>query len=259
MCPACNVDLVVVEAVRRRASPTTPASRAGVLGRQRGGRAGPEINWKDTEGQIVGFFRRFTEEIRGMRLRQPPAVARAARPARRSSRGCSAGPTSSSGSTPRPSSPCWWWRRCCGGCCGRPVPGCACARSANPGRRRRNLGGNRATPRSWWAASSLATSCAPTLALLGGFTIDIVSGRGWVCIALVIFGQWGVWPGGQGPAVRTRRRAATPARHHPRVRRQHPQRAAHRRALPGGDHRPRRVEMRGIRYPGAYLRPYRRA
>ena len=32
-----------------------------------------------------------------------------------------------------------------------------------------------------------------TLAVLGSFTIDIVSGRGWVCIALVIFGRWGVW------------------------------------------------------------------
>ncbi len=31
-----------------------------------------------------------------------------------------------------------------------------------------------------------------TLAVLGSFTIDIVSGRGWVCIALVIFGRWGV-------------------------------------------------------------------
>ena len=44
-----------------------------------------------------------------------------------------------------------------------------------------------------------------TLALLGSFTIDIVSGRGWVCIALVIFGRWGVWPdGGRGAAVRRR-------------------------------------------------------
>lgn len=31
-----------------------------------------------------------------------------------------------------------------------------------------------------------------TLAQLGSFTLDIVSGRGWVCIALVIFGRWGV-------------------------------------------------------------------
>ncbi|MCS5721640.1 ABC transporter permease [Herbiconiux sp. CPCC 203407] len=33
-----------------------------------------------------------------------------------------------------------------------------------------------------------------TLSLLGSFTLDIVSGRGWICIALVIFGRWKVWP-----------------------------------------------------------------
>ena len=33
-----------------------------------------------------------------------------------------------------------------------------------------------------------------TLAVLGSYTLDIVSGRGWVCIALVIFAQWRVWP-----------------------------------------------------------------
>lgn len=33
-----------------------------------------------------------------------------------------------------------------------------------------------------------------TLSLLGSFTIDIVSGRGWICVALVIFGRWRVWP-----------------------------------------------------------------
>lgn len=33
-----------------------------------------------------------------------------------------------------------------------------------------------------------------TLSLLGSFTIDIVGGRGWICIALVIFGRWRVWP-----------------------------------------------------------------
>ena len=32
-----------------------------------------------------------------------------------------------------------------------------------------------------------------TLAVLGSFTLDIV-GRGWVCIALVIFARWRVWP-----------------------------------------------------------------
>ena len=33
-----------------------------------------------------------------------------------------------------------------------------------------------------------------TLSLLGTFTLDIVSGRGWICIALVIFGRWKVVP-----------------------------------------------------------------
>lgn len=33
-----------------------------------------------------------------------------------------------------------------------------------------------------------------TVAMLGTFTLDIVSGRGWVCIALVIFGRWRVLP-----------------------------------------------------------------
>jgi len=33
-----------------------------------------------------------------------------------------------------------------------------------------------------------------TVAMLGTFTLDIVAGRGWVCIALVIFGRWRVWP-----------------------------------------------------------------
>ena len=31
-----------------------------------------------------------------------------------------------------------------------------------------------------------------TLAALGSFTLDIIAGRGWVCIALVIFGRWRV-------------------------------------------------------------------
>ncbi len=31
-----------------------------------------------------------------------------------------------------------------------------------------------------------------TLATLGTFTLDIIAGRGWVCLALVIFGRWSV-------------------------------------------------------------------
>lgn len=97
-----------------------------------------------------------------------------------------------------------------------------------------------------------------TLALLGSFTIDIVSGRGWVCIALVIFGRWGVWPTvagallfGAADALQLQL-AITPQ---------------------FGDV-PNELLIavpylvviaalvvwgRGIRYPGAYLRPYRRA
>ena len=33
-----------------------------------------------------------------------------------------------------------------------------------------------------------------TLAVLGNFTLDIINGRGWVCIALVIFARWRIWP-----------------------------------------------------------------
>jgi ABC-type uncharacterized transport system permease subunit len=33
-----------------------------------------------------------------------------------------------------------------------------------------------------------------TLAMLGIFTLNITNGRGWVAIALVIFGRWRVWP-----------------------------------------------------------------
>jgi general nucleoside transport system permease protein len=32
-----------------------------------------------------------------------------------------------------------------------------------------------------------------TLAMVGTFTLNITSGRGWVAIALVIFGRWRIW------------------------------------------------------------------
>ncbi|MDF2732180.1 MAG: transporter permease [Desertimonas sp.] len=96
-----------------------------------------------------------------------------------------------------------------------------------------------------------------TLATLGSVTIDIVSGRGWVCIALVIFGRWGVWPTIAGALLfgvtdaLQLQLAITPE---------------------FGDV-PNELLIavpylvviaalviwgRGIRYPGAYLRPYRR-
>lgn len=40
-----------------------------------------------------------------------------------------------------------------------------------------------------------------TLAVLGSFTLDIIAGRGWVCLALVIFGRWGVWRGVLGALI----------------------------------------------------------
>lgn len=40
-----------------------------------------------------------------------------------------------------------------------------------------------------------------TLAILGTFTLDIVNGRGWVAIALVIFARWRIWPTVAGALV----------------------------------------------------------
>jgi simple sugar transport system permease protein len=40
-----------------------------------------------------------------------------------------------------------------------------------------------------------------TLAMLGTFTLDIIAGRGWVCIALVIFGRWRIFRGVLGALV----------------------------------------------------------
>lgn len=40
-----------------------------------------------------------------------------------------------------------------------------------------------------------------TLALLGTFTLDIISGRGWVVIALVIFARWRIWPAVGGAMI----------------------------------------------------------
>jgi general nucleoside transport system permease protein len=40
-----------------------------------------------------------------------------------------------------------------------------------------------------------------TLAVLGNFTLDIVAGRGWVAIALVIFARWRVWPAVGGALI----------------------------------------------------------
>ncbi len=97
-----------------------------------------------------------------------------------------------------------------------------------------------------------------TLALLGTFTLDIIAGRGWVCIALVIFARWRVWRGVGGALLF----AAVYAL------------GLRLRLVPGWEQVPSElllalpylavilalaVSGRGVRYPGAYLKPYRRS
>jgi simple sugar transport system permease protein len=40
-----------------------------------------------------------------------------------------------------------------------------------------------------------------TLCVLGSYTPDIIAGRGWVCLALVIFGRWRIWRGVFGALI----------------------------------------------------------
>jgi ABC-type uncharacterized transport system permease subunit len=97
-----------------------------------------------------------------------------------------------------------------------------------------------------------------TLSLLGSFTIDMVSGRGWICIALVIFGRWKVWPVVAGALLF----AVTDALQLQLA------------ISPLFSDVPNELLIafpylvviaalaiwgRGVRYPGAYLKPYRRA
>lgn len=97
-----------------------------------------------------------------------------------------------------------------------------------------------------------------TLAVVGAFTLDIIAGRGWVCIALVIFARWRVWRGVGGALLF----AAVYAL------------GLRLRLVPGWDLLPSEVLLalpylavilalvvsgRGVRYPGAYLKPYRRS
>jgi ABC-type uncharacterized transport system permease subunit len=97
-----------------------------------------------------------------------------------------------------------------------------------------------------------------TLALLGSFTLDIIAGRGWVCIALVIFGRWRV-----GRAVVGTLLFAAVYALQLRLR-----------ILPGWGDVPFElllalpyivtivalaVSGANVAYPGAYLKPYRRA
>jgi general nucleoside transport system permease protein len=97
-----------------------------------------------------------------------------------------------------------------------------------------------------------------TLALLGSFTLDIIAGRGWVALALVIFGRWRIEGAVLGALV-----FAGVYSLQLRLR-----------ILPGWDEVPFELLLampyvvvivalalsgRNVAYPGAYLRPYRRA
>jgi len=97
-----------------------------------------------------------------------------------------------------------------------------------------------------------------TLAALGSFTLDIIAGRGWVCIALVIFGRWRIGRGVLGALLF----AAVYALQ------------LRLRLLPSWSGVPFELLLalpyvvviaalalsgRNVAYPGAYLKPYRRA
>jgi len=97
-----------------------------------------------------------------------------------------------------------------------------------------------------------------TLAVLGSFTLEIIAGRGWVALALVIFGRWRIEGAVLGALVFAGVFALQ----------------LRLRILPGWDDVPFElllatpyiviiialaVSGRNVAYPGAYLRPYRRA
>ncbi len=96
-----------------------------------------------------------------------------------------------------------------------------------------------------------------TLATLGTFTLDIIAGRGWVCIALVIFGRWRIFPAVIGALIFAGVYALQ----------------LRLRILPGWDAVPFELLLalpyliiiaalalsgRNVAYPRAYLKPYRR-
>ncbi len=97
-----------------------------------------------------------------------------------------------------------------------------------------------------------------TLAALGSFTLDIIAGRGWVVIALVIFGRWSIWRAVAGALLFS---AVYSLQLRLRV-------------TPGWQDVPFELLLalpylvviaalalsgRNVAYPGAYLKPYRRA
>jgi len=97
-----------------------------------------------------------------------------------------------------------------------------------------------------------------TLAALGSFTLDIIAGRGWVCVALVIFGRWSIWRATAGALIFS-------AIYSLQLRL---------RILPGWEEVPYELLLalpylvviaalaisgRNVAYPGAYLKAYRRS
>jgi len=97
-----------------------------------------------------------------------------------------------------------------------------------------------------------------TLAVLGSFTLDIIAGRGWVCVALVIFGRWRIGRGVLGALVFS---FVFSLQFRLRI-------------LPGFGDLPFELLLalpylvvilalamsgRNVAYPGAYLKPYRRS
>jgi Zn-finger nucleic acid-binding protein len=62
MCPACNVDLVVVEGGEKRSvSYDTCESCGGIWVDGPDEDPAPELDWKGAEKQIVAFFKRFAK------------------------------------------------------------------------------------------------------------------------------------------------------------------------------------------------------
>jgi simple sugar transport system permease protein len=97
-----------------------------------------------------------------------------------------------------------------------------------------------------------------TVAVLGTFTLDIIAGRGWVCIALVIFGRWRIGRGVAGAFLFSLVYSL----------------GLRLQILEGWSTIPPEIMLalpylaviaalaisgRGVRYPGAYLKPYRRS
>jgi len=97
-----------------------------------------------------------------------------------------------------------------------------------------------------------------TLSVLGTFTLDIIAGRGWVCIALVIFGRWRIVRGVLGALVFAALFSL----------------GLRLRITPGFEDVPNEIMLalpylvvigalalsgRNVPYPGAYLKAYRRS